>query len=66
MPNDKGGINATTYSGDSEGDAVRRQNLASESVAGSTAGVGGSTARSFDERAKYRRSVATKPPSTNN
>jgi hypothetical protein len=50
---------------DSEGNALRRQNLASESISGSTSGVGGSTARSFDERAKYRRSVATKSPSGN-
>jgi hypothetical protein len=60
MPNPKGGINRHSFDGDSEGNAQRRQNLSDEAIAGSTAGPSSSTARTFDERAKYRRGVADK------
>jgi hypothetical protein len=43
---------------DSTGNAQRRENLSGEAVAGSPSGVGGSTPRTFEERAKYREAVA--------
>lgn len=60
MPNEKGGINAKSFDGDSTGDAQRRQNAATEGLAGS-AGPGSATGRTSSERQAAAKAVQRKP-----